>query len=129
VEILVTLVIMSFVMVGSGVAFQKTSPRWALDNTKVQLLVDLKRARSTGKFSHENIILTPLEFGYEIDQLNIIRKFPRHVQVRWPVEGDNGEILINQLSIQADIEFILYTGSEQTSIIVERITGRIYERS
>ncbi len=128
-EVLVTLAIMSFVMIGSGIAFQKTSPRWALDNAKTQLLVDLKRARAVSSNTEDNVILIPTDKGYQIEDLNLARTLPRHVKAIWPAYKEDEGIILNQQSTQTDIEFSLMAGDQQAVIIVERLTGRIYAKS
>ncbi len=125
-EILVTLVIMSFIMVGSGIAFQKISPRWALDNAKTQILVDLKQARSVGQGNNEEIILIPTDEGYKIESLKLVRILPRHVKAGWPDHDKDKGIILNRQSFTDDIEFSLLNDEEKVSIIVERLTGRIY---
>ena len=142
-EVLVTLVIISFVMVGSGMAFKKLSPRWALDNATIQLVTDLKRARLRAGHDNQPILLVPSTTGYHINDLNLTRAIPRGVTIQWPKhvipQGENQclydgrknasaqcGIIINNITARIDLKFMLRSSLEESTIIMERLTGRIH---
>lgn len=125
-ELLVALVIMSIVMAGSGLAFQRSSPRFALETVKAQLMSDLKRARQHARENGEPIIVLPRQDGYLIEALSVPRRLPRRIHIQWPDYDDEHGVLVPIFGASTDLQFVVDAGSFKATIIVERLTGRIY---
>ncbi|MEO0612801.1 MAG: prepilin-type N-terminal cleavage/methylation domain-containing protein [Pseudomonadota bacterium] len=129
VELLVTLAILSSVIVGSGIAFRSVAPRWSLDQAKVQLLADLKRARINARGKETDLFLVPTRSGYKIVGLGTERHWPRRIEATWPDHDPETGIPLKTFPVEENVSFSISTGTQNTTITVERMTGRIYVAS
>ncbi len=103
----------------------------SLDQAAIQLAGDMRAARTEALRRGQAVALMTSPAGYAIEALDIERRWPSGLDVRWETGGDrlperDGFIFSSERLNQSDLTIRLQGEAGERQIHVEAITGRVH---